>query len=252
MRTDSIWKEVMLHGWKYRRRTRPISVILIHSTRGGDASYTSGQEYRATINWFISPNNRQGGPDVGETWAAMASRIIGDQGAMCEVVPDDIYPAYSAGHADPIAKSYEFAQPTYNSRYDKADLERGAMEVAVDCKQYGIQPRLIPFLSGDNHEGPGIAFHDWSANGRKYGKSDPGPMFPRDWFVERVAQLMEGERVYSDEEIDKKFLTAIEGVTDYINDIRDDLKAAIAQLAQAQADDILKLQEAVAELKGDT
>jgi len=187
--SDNIWAQVQRHSWKYRRRTRPISIVLIHATRSSQP-YTSAKEYSATVNWFVSPNNiiRKD-----ETYGSMASRIIGNFGGHCIVMPDDVYPAYSAGHIDPMAISFEICQPTNATPFHPSDIDRAVVEVAAVCKQYGIPPRHIRYLSGDNHEGPGIAFHDASANGTTYGKSDPGVLFDRDGFCGRVAAAMQTE-----------------------------------------------------------
>lgn len=187
---DNIWPKVAAHGWKYRKRTQKIRVALIHATRGGQRHPTE-VEYQATINWEISPANIVI-PDVGgEVYGSMASRIVGAGGRHCMVMPDDYYPAYSAGHIDPIAISFETCQSNADMPYDERDFQRLAQEVAIVCKRNGIPPRNIPYLSGDNREAPGIAYHDRCANGTKWGKTDPGDMFDRERFARRVAELME-------------------------------------------------------------
>ena len=143
-------------------------------------------QYQATKNWQVSPNNRS--PDG--AWASMSSRIISDVGQHCVTMPDEFYPTWSAGHMDPIAVSLELAQPANDVPFTAACLERAAVETAKLCLRYGIPPIVLPFVSGDNHEAPGIARHDRSANGRKWGKSDPGQLFDDRAFEERVRYQM--------------------------------------------------------------
>lgn len=197
----SIWDRVQRHPWKYRKREYKPRMILLHATRGAQR-YNSVQEFEAMLNWQISPDNIIRGD--GETYASMANVCIGGGGLLMEIVPDGFYPAYSAGHMDPIAKSYEICQSNDGMPYDLRDIDRLVEEVAEDCVQFGIPPRELIFVSGDNREAPGIARHDRSANGKKYGKSDPGSMFPSLTFYERVArrveQLFRGEEPMTVEE----------------------------------------------------
>lgn len=185
MITDNIWDQVRQHDWKWTPRTQTISVELIHTTRGGSADNFS--EYAGGMNWFISPNNRRQDAPGQRDYAGIASRLVGAGGKMCVVMPDEMVPTFSAGHIDPIGVSWELAQPRIDSPFDPADLDRLVLEVGANCRQHSVPVRMIPFLSGDNHEAPGIAFHDASANGIKWGKSDPGPLFDRAGFVALVA-----------------------------------------------------------------
>ena len=184
MTTESIWTYIQRHYWKYRERIEPIRLILIHTTRG---PISMNLQYIATKNWFISRDNRS----KDGTWASMASKIIGATGILCEVMPDNRFPTWSAGHMDPIAISYELAQPDNDTPLTEACLNRAALEVARDCLKYNIPARVLPYVSEDNHEQPGIARHDRSANGNHWGKSDPGDLFDDRAFEIRVQHHME-------------------------------------------------------------
>lgn len=184
---ETIWPQVQRHRWKYAPRAQPVRLILIHATRG---RVRMALQYPATINWQVSPNNKVV-EESGAVWGSMSSRIISHEGQLCISVPDEYHPTWSAGHMDPIAISYELAQPSWQSAFTPACLERAALEVAKDCLRFDIPPVVLPYVSGDNHEAPGIARHDRSANGRKWGKSDPGKMFDDRAFEARVRYHME-------------------------------------------------------------
>lgn len=182
--TESIWNLIRNHTWKYKERTEPIRLIIIHTTRG---PVSMNLQYPATKNWFISRDNRS----ADGTWASVASKIVGADGTLCEVMPDDYYPTWSAGHMDPIAISYELAQPDNNTPLTEACLDRAAREIARDCFKYDIPAWMLPYVSADNHEAPGIARHDRSANGDYWGKSDPGDLFGQDLFEDQVYDYLE-------------------------------------------------------------
>lgn len=182
---ETIWPQVQLHPWKFRRRIEAVRLVLIHASRGPAALEL---QYEATKNWQLSPANRF--ESGGETWAAISSRIIGHDGRHCLVIPDDWFPAYSAGHMDPLAVSFELAQPDDATAFAAATLERAALETARLCRRYAIPPRVLDWVSADNHEAPGIARHDRSDNGRRWGKSDPGRWFEDRWFEGRVRYYM--------------------------------------------------------------
>lgn len=185
---ESIWPQVQRHPWKYRHRSAPVRLVLIHASRGPAALEL---QYEATKNWQLSRDNRF--ESDGETWAAISSRIIGHDGRHCLVVPDGCYPAYSAGHMDPVAISFELAQPTDATPFAHPTLERAALETARLCRRYAIPPVVLDWVSGDNHEAPGIARHDRSDNGRRWGKTDPGRWFDDRWFEGRVRYYMQIE-----------------------------------------------------------
>ncbi len=182
---ESIWPQVEPHAWKQRPRPEPPRLVLIHATRG---AAPLEQQYQAAKNWMASAANRV--ESGGETWAALSSCIIGHDGRFCRVLPDDRYPTYSAGHMDPLAVSFELAQPDDDTPFAGATLERAALETARLCRRHRIPPKVLEWVSGDNRQAPGIARHDRSDNGRKWGKSDPGRLFDDRWFEQRVRYYM--------------------------------------------------------------
>lgn len=183
---DDIWPQVKQHTWKYRPRyDGPITLIELHSTRGGVPGHTAAQEYQSTINWFTSPNNVQ---DNGR-WGACSSVIIGG-GRICRVMPDEFWPSFCLGHADPVGLAIEIGQTSDATPFDPRDLELAAQYCAEKSIEYSIPARILRYLSVDNHEAPGYVRHDRSANGDVYGKSDPGMLFNNTAFETRVRALM--------------------------------------------------------------
>lgn len=185
---DDIFAAIQLHPWKCKRRAgRPITLVELHATRGGIAGRTALEEYSATINWFKSPNNIN--EALTRPWASMSSYIVGG-GKVCRVMPDDWWPSFSLGHADPNAISIEIGQTLANAPFDPRDIDNAARICAEASLAYGIPVRVLPFLSVDNHEAPGYVRHDRSANGGYYGKSDPGPLFDDRAFEAKVRGFM--------------------------------------------------------------
>ncbi len=184
---DNLWPRVSNHLWKWRKRTRRIRLVLIHTTRSGQPNFTSLKEYEATRNWFESPNNKQQGRT--EQYGGMASYIVGG-GKIAQVMPEDVHPVYSLGHGDREGVSIEIAQATGETPIAAEDFDLAAQLTADICKRHNIPPVMLPWLSEDNHEGPGIARHDRSDNGRDLGKSDPGVMFHDQDFEALVRRYM--------------------------------------------------------------
>ncbi len=183
---DNLWSQVKPHAWKYRRRTVTPRLIEIHATRSGIPGRTAAQEYTSTKNWFLSATNYvDDWPGVTDDWASMASAIVGG-GKLCMVLPEDVYPHYSLGHADYEAFSLEIAQATNTTPFLDEDLDLAAAYCADISERYNIPVRVLPYLSGDNHEAPGYVRHDRSANGTIWGKTDPGDQFDDRDFEERV------------------------------------------------------------------
>lgn len=189
MISESVWDAVRQHPWKYTLRTAPIRLAFIHTTRGNSRDTFS--EYEGGKNWAKSANNIVQVPGE-RAYASMWSRLVGGGGKLCIVVDDLYVPTFSAGHADPWAISWELCQPRYDTPIHPQDYITLVQDVARVCAQRDIPARAIPFLSGDNREKPGIAFHDASANGVKWGKSDPGPQLDKLRFANDVNDEMRG------------------------------------------------------------
>lgn len=201
-----IWPAVRQHIWKWRQRSQPIRLIQLHATRSGRTHtrlgrlWTMEDERKSTTNWFKSSNNRVAGAPHE---AAMASVLIGN-GTLTQVMPDDIEPHHSLGHADRSGLSIEICQPRDNVPFLPEDLELAAQYCAEKSTLYDIPVVVLPFLSADNHEAPGYVRHDRSNNGRRLGKSDPGSNFDDAQFIVRVKSYMEDDMAEAIDRLNKQ------------------------------------------------
>jgi hypothetical protein len=187
---DDIWPRVRQDRWKYRIRDQRVTLIELHCTRSGIAGRTPLEEYNATINWSLSPDNRN--ERSMDDWASMESFIVGG-GKVCRVLADEVWPHYSLGHADPAAYSIEIGQNLPSTPFDPRDIDHAAQICAELVQRHPIPVRVLPWLSADNHEGGGFVRHDRSANGQYWGKSDPGPLFDDRAFEEKVRGYLQEE-----------------------------------------------------------
>ena len=173
--TATVWPQVRAHPWKYRLRTRGISGILWHSTRGGQG-YDGATELSAYRNWVISPNNRNGGaPALGiAPYAGIASYGIGP-GQILQCVPDDHIPAWSSWPSDETKLSVEVAQSNRGQAIETATIAECVRFARAAADAYGFP--LERRWPDDDNAWTGMAGHEDTVQGRASGKSDPGPEF---------------------------------------------------------------------------
>lgn len=183
-------------------------LIEVHATRSGvpwDGWPQRSLEFQATINWNKSATNRQVSA-YGQVYGAASQVVISEQGQKATMWDKALwYPTYGAGFGeygpplgwavDWLGISYELCQPLADMPFTDACLERAAVEIAADCKVFGIEPVRIPYLSQTEAIAvvSGLVGHEDTANGHKVGKTDPGPMFPWDAFIARVRDKMEDD-----------------------------------------------------------
>ncbi len=150
--------------------------IIWHATRSGIPGRGAADEYTSTLNWFRSPTNlvRDSG---GNPWyGGMAHYVVGG-GRVCRVLPEELVPRFSAGIHDFRAISVEVAQGTNADDYDARDIAL-CRELAAELSvRYGFPLGRVPFVDANNNGWPGEAGHEDTAQGRRQGKSDPGPRF---------------------------------------------------------------------------
>lgn len=173
--TESVWDTVRQHSWKWRPRTKRITGILWHSTRGNQG-YDGNTELNAFCNWVRSPNNRVAGmPSVGiEPYAGISSVGIGP-GRIVEVVPDFAIPAWSSWQSDERKLSVEVAQSNLGQPIEP--------ETIAACVQYAramadiYQFPLTRVFPTNDDTWVGMAGHEDTLQGKASGKSDPGEAF---------------------------------------------------------------------------
>lgn len=173
---DDLWPHVSAHTWKWQRGRVDVAGIIWHATRSGIPGRTAAQEYASALNWFRSANNVVRDAAGNPWYGAMAHYVIGG-GRVCRAVPEELVPRFSAGIHDFRAISVEVGQATRATPFDSADLDlcRGlALELS---SRYGFPLGRIPYVDAANVGWPGEVGHEDTAQGRKQGKSDPGPLF---------------------------------------------------------------------------
>lgn len=171
---DDIWPNVEANPWKYRTGRVGIRGIIWHATRSGQAQFSPETEYGATLNWFKSPNNRIEHPQG--AYSGMSNYVIGG-GRICQAVPDDLVPAFSAGVHDYHALSVEMAQPLSDIPYDPRDIALARQFAQEKSTEYGFSLGRLTYVDGLNSQWPGEVGHEDTKQGRRSGKSDPGQLF---------------------------------------------------------------------------
>lgn len=197
--TDTVWPQVRAHSWKYRPRTRDITGILWHCTRGGQW-YDGDTELGAYMNWCKSPNNRNpGAPSMGiEPYAGIASAGIGP-GRIIECVPDGYLPAWSSWPSDETKISVEVAQSNPGQPIEAATIASCVEYARAMAARYGFPlERVMPV---NDWTWVGMAGHEDTVQGRASGKTDPGPEF----WVPFLAALNQEEPLTNNE----RTLTAV-------------------------------------------
>ena len=180
-----------------RKREYDPRFIIIHTTRGAPAAgeYRASNQYSGTINWMKQGGNNQ--PNA--NWGPSCDILIGSKGEECffTLNGEDFHRTranWSAGYgsgltygADEHGISIEVAQTWLNEPVTKAALETLVKRCAYLCITYDIKPKRIRYLSQEPGDVPnGLVGHEDTANGKLYGKTDPGNRFPWDWFIEAL------------------------------------------------------------------
>jgi N-acetyl-anhydromuramyl-L-alanine amidase AmpD len=161
----------------------PIRYVVIHATRGPEGT----DQYNGTINWFKASQYVGWGPSAdiligrfgqitlfadqqGRTWETTRANWSAGYGAS----------AWNTYGADEAGVSIEICQSAAQEDYTVAQINAVADVLAYLHEHKGVALERIPYLDQAVGIVPpsGIVGHEDTANGRKTGKSDPGPKFP--------------------------------------------------------------------------
>lgn len=185
-----------------RIRTQKPRYIILHTTQG---ITTIDKQYSATVNWF-----RNGGAQGEQgTWGPSCDIVIGHDGreAWFTLNGEDYHTTranYSAGYGASSATTYaadefgiaiELAQTSNGETPTQATLDAAVKRCAELCKEFGISPTRIEYLSQSRTEAipSGIVGHEDTENGRRLGKWDPNKKtFPWGWFIAKVQAELAG------------------------------------------------------------
>ncbi len=185
-------------------RLRYIKGVMIHSTRGGRSA---GDDGPGTERWGNHPDN------PGAFWDG----LVYESGQQVRGCPGEnsLQPLWSAGLGDNGTWSaqdfyfqLELAQGRAEDPFTEEELTSAAQWVAELARIHGFAIRRIDFLVQVGLPPEGICSHEDSANGGRLGKSDPGPMFPWDRFIEMANSYLEEDM--PDDELTAARITNLE------------------------------------------
>lgn len=142
-------------------------LIVIHATRG-PGSRPLQQEYEATINWFLNPASQ-----------VSAHFVVGPM-QICRMVNDGDT-AWHAGEINRRSLGIEVAQPSTQPEFLDFQYKATATIVREWCDVHGIPIRRVM-----TQNSLGIIGHEDSEQGKRSGKTDPGPRWDWDRFMGMV------------------------------------------------------------------
>ncbi|MGE0228846.1 MAG: N-acetylmuramoyl-L-alanine amidase [Dehalococcoidia bacterium] len=190
-------QRVRTPAWTRRPRTVVPPLILIHATRGDT---TMARQFQATVNWFTNP------PKYGDArngfWSPTSDVLIGAGGEVVEFFTDagdwrTSHSTWSAGYGaggfewsvDEVALAIELAQPAKQEPYTRECIDALVDYLRPVVRELGIPLERVRWWDQDGNQAPprGFIGHEDTDNGRKTGKSDPGPLFPWDELLTRLA-----------------------------------------------------------------
>jgi hypothetical protein len=169
---DSIWAQVKPDDWKWKPRTRRITGVLIHTTRGGQW-YDGNTELGAYINWCRSDNNFV--PFPGGNYAGIANYGTGPN-RIVECVPARDYMAtWSSWPSDETKVSIEVAQSNLGQPIETETIAATVHLVReLQAEHKFPLTRVYPV---NDWTWSGMAGHEDTVQGKAQGKSDPGAAF---------------------------------------------------------------------------
>ncbi len=142
--------------------------MILHATRSGrSGALAREEEYALTIGYMLKAGT------------VSSHRLIGVlPGQHAQLVADEL----QAWHAEEDNRewlSIEFCQPRPDDPFSGYQIETGIAVVVAWFRRYGLE------ASGET-----VRRHEDTEQGQRWGKTDPGPLFPYQEFIDRVADLL--------------------------------------------------------------
>lgn len=130
---------------------------------------------------FMAPNDRDVSPNY----------LIEREGGASEIVPPDLYRAWTGGQIDHKAVTVETQNDTAAPAWliSDAAVERIADLFAWSARRYGIPVQRGEVAAGNVVTRPGLVGHRETPHGRESGTICPGPDMPLDAIVARAKVL---------------------------------------------------------------
>lgn len=190
------------HPWLVRPmpgRGARIAGVMIHATRSGAAA-AEHDDGPGTENWALHPDNGSAAQGSGAFWDELIWRRDGTRILSTDYERE--FPTWCAGMGDAgtwaASDHYyqvEVSQSRITQSYSAVSIDSLAQSVAEKALKHDFPIVRIPFLTQRGTPPRGICTHEDSANGRRLGKSDPGPLFPWDDFLARARAYLEEDEV---------------------------------------------------------
>ena len=147
----------------YNNRPPRGGVVIIHATRSTVSMNPS--EFEGTLNYFSDRNS-----EASSHW------LIGRDGRKARVVPDNLQ-AWHAAEDNAIAWGIELEQGVESDGFPLMQME-SLIEVSRDYVAMGVPAQRIYTTSAK-----GFVGHQDTAQGKRFGKSDPGGGFAWNAFI---------------------------------------------------------------------
>lgn len=143
--------------------------VIIHATRSGHSMNPS--EFEGTLNYMQVPDT------TSSHW------VVGRDGTKARVVPD-FRQAWHAGVDNDNAWGIEIEQGVEDDGF--TDVQMAAL---VDICHGYVRDFGVPARHAANSTEGGFIGHQETAQGKSYGKSDPGSLFPWEWFIDELGNV---------------------------------------------------------------
>ncbi len=177
----------------YRGRKKPIRLIVIHAMQSGEKSDTAEN----VAKWFADPNTRR----------ASAHVCVDNNSAIRCVADGDTAWGAKGANADGLhlehAGRSEQSKDEWLDSYGTDMLDISAVIAAEWAKKYMIPTRWLTVEEVRDGKTKGFTDHGTVSKAFKgTGHTDPGPHFPRTFFMERVRTILQPLPPVAKKEVD--------------------------------------------------